>query len=184
MANNYVDNADLLNEIVEYRERYFKAIEEGRDPPRANDKIGKAIMDIAHGFASNRNFAGYSYRAEMEEDGVMACVKAIHKFDPERSKNPFAYFTQICYYAFLQRIGSEKKQAYIKYKALENAVIMNSVASISQEDETQFQAFLDHIDYDKISPLIEKFEAKAEKKKQPKKGVEVFFDDEESEING
>ena len=42
-----------------------------------------------------------------------------HNFDPEKSKNPFAYFTQMIYYAFLRRIEREKKQAFIKFKLME-----------------------------------------------------------------
>ena len=41
-------------------------------------------------------------------------------FDPEKSKNPFAYFTQIIYYAFIRRIQKEKKQQQVKQKMIAN----------------------------------------------------------------
>jgi len=52
-------------------------------------------------------------------DGIENCVQYIHNFDPEKSNNPFAYFTQIIYYAFLRRIQKEKKQLEIKTKIIE-----------------------------------------------------------------
>ncbi len=55
----------------------------------------------------------------MISDGIENCVQYIHNFDPEKSKNPFAYFTQIIHYAFLRRIQKEKKQLEIKQKIIE-----------------------------------------------------------------
>jgi hypothetical protein len=52
-------------------------------------------------------------------DGIENCLMYCHNFDPSKSKNPFSYFTQIIYYAFLRRIQKEKKQNYIKYKLAE-----------------------------------------------------------------
>jgi len=55
----------------------------------------------------------------MISDGIENCVQYIHNFDPEKSRNPFAYFTQIIHYAFLRRISREKRQLDIKNKILE-----------------------------------------------------------------
>ena len=59
------------------------------------------------------------FRDDMISDGIENCVQYIHNFDPAKSKNPFAYFTQIIHYAFLRRIQKEKKQLYIKNKIIE-----------------------------------------------------------------
>ena len=48
-------------------------------------------------------------------------VYSIFNFDPEKSRNPFAYFTQIIHYAFLRRIQKEKKQLDIKTKIIEKS---------------------------------------------------------------
>ena len=50
------------------------------------------------------------FREDMISDGIENCVQYIHNFDPEKSKNPFSYFTQVCWYAFIRRISKEKKQ--------------------------------------------------------------------------
>ena len=51
-------------------------------------------------------------------DGIENCVQYINNFDPAKSSNPFAYFTQIIYYAFLRRISKEKRQLEIKNKII------------------------------------------------------------------
>jgi DNA-directed RNA polymerase specialized sigma24 family protein len=66
------------------------------------------------------NFINYSYREEMISDGIENCLQYIDNFDPTKSNNPFAYFTQIIYYAFLRRIAKEKKQSYIKGKLIQD----------------------------------------------------------------
>jgi len=59
------------------------------------------------------------FRDDMISDGIENCVQYIHNFNPEKSTNPFAYFTQIIHYAFLRRIQKEKKQLDIKTKIIE-----------------------------------------------------------------
>ena len=54
-------------------------------------------------------------------DGIENCVQYIHNFNPEKSSNPFAYFTQIIHYAFLRRIQKEKKQMEIRAKIIERS---------------------------------------------------------------
>ena len=56
----------------------------------------------------------------MISDGIENCLVAVNKFDPEKSSNPFAYYTQIIYFAFVRRIQKEKKQQDTKYKMMEN----------------------------------------------------------------
>ena len=94
-------------------------------------------------------------------------------FDETKSKNPFAYFTQIIYYAFLRRIQKEKKQTYVKYKATEMIGILDEFEMLEFEDGTTKQFEL----YDNIGEFIENYEeAKAAKKvvKKPK-GIEKFL---------
>ena len=55
----------------------------------------------------------------MISDGIENCLQYAYNFNPEKSKNPFAYFTQIIYYAFIRRIQKEKKQSHIKHKVIE-----------------------------------------------------------------
>ena len=61
------------------------------------------------------------FREDMICDGIENCVQYIENFNPEKSKNPFAYFTQIIYYAFLRRIQKEKRQLEIKNTILDKS---------------------------------------------------------------
>ena len=114
---NYVNNKDLLAALIAYRESVAEAEEGGDKKPQVPDYIGKCIMMIAQRLATRPNFSGYMYKEEMISDGIENCLQYIHNFNPEKSQNPFAYFTQIIWYAFLRRISKEKKQMYIKFKA-------------------------------------------------------------------
>ena len=115
---HYVNNADFLAALVEHRKKVVHAKENDLEPPILSNYIGECILKIANHLSYKPNFINYSYRDEMISDGIENCIQYINNFDPEKSSNPFAYFTQIIYYAFLRRIQREKKQSYIKGKMI------------------------------------------------------------------
>lgn len=172
---NYINNKEFYEMLQEYKSMCKEAEKNGKPVPRIPEKIGNSFIMIATKLASKGNFVGYTYKDEMISDALENCVVAVHSFDPDKSNNPFAYFTQIIWYAFLRRIEKEKKQTYVKYKSLESLLIETSL-----EDEGEMFANFD-ITNDKMKPIIDKFETRKEKKKT-KKGVEKFLetDDEEN----
>lgn len=174
---HYVNNKSLYTEMVKYRQRYLESLENGEERPRIPEYVGLCIYQIATRLATKPNFYNYSYKDEMISDGVENCINYIHNFDPDKSKNPFAYFTQIIYYAFLRRIQKEKKQQYIKHKTLENSAIMNTLVDMSPEDTKQFNAIYLTQEAGKLQALVDKFEPvkEAKQKKKPPKGVEKLF---------
>ena len=105
--------------MVVYRNKCAIAKEKGIDPPLISNYLGDCFLKIATHLSYKPNFVNYMFREDMIGDGVENCVQYIHNFNPEKSKNPFAYFTQIIYYAFLRRIQKEKKQLEIKTKIIE-----------------------------------------------------------------
>jgi hypothetical protein len=109
----------------------------------------------------------------MMSDGIENCLMYFNNFDPTKSKNPFAYFTQIIYYAFLRRIQKEKKQLYVKYKATEQMGILDEMEMMEFEDGTSKQFEL----YDNIAEFIGNYEEAQDKKKEVKKpkGIEKFL---------
>jgi hypothetical protein len=116
--NNFIDNKEFYAAIVEYRKKVDAAKEKGltkKDEgwPRIPAYIGKCFLDIAEHLSMRPNFSNYMYRQDMVCDAVENCVIYAHNFDPEKSKNPFSYFTQVCWYAFIRRIGKEKRQIEI-----------------------------------------------------------------------
>lgn len=174
---HYVNNKSLYTEMVKYRQRYLESVENGEQRPRIPEYVGLCIYQIATRLATKPNFYNYSYKDEMISDGIENCINYIHNFDPDKSTNPFAYFTQIIYYAFLRRIQKEKKQQYIKHKTLENSAIMNTLVDMSPEDSKQFNAVYLTQEADKLQALVDKFEPvkEAKQKKKPPKGVEKLF---------
>lgn len=180
MANHYVDNKKLYTEMLRYIEEYNEAKAAGNPPPRVTEYIGECIWLIANNLSTNRNFVAYTYREEMIGDAIENCLRYLHNFDPEKSNNPFAYFTQIMYFAFIRRIDKEKKQSYIKYKSMENSIVMNTLVELAPDDAAHFNAAVMTMDYDKLANLSEKYETKqASKKTSKKKGVEKFIKDED-----
>ena len=166
---NYINNKEFYQLLVKYKETCAQADEAGEPTPRIPESIGTCFFMIARRLASKGNFSGYTYKEEMISDALENCVVAVHSFNPEKSQNPFAYFTQIIWYAFLRRIEKEKKQTYVKYKALEHYVIESSI----DEEMDPYSNF--DISNDKMAPIIEKFEKK--KPKKVKTGIEKFVEE-------
>ena len=117
----YVNNKEFLEAITVYRNSVIAARESGATRPRVPNYIGDCFLKIATHLSYKPNFVNYMLREDMICDGIENCLQYIDNFDPEKSKNPFAYFTQIIYYAFLRRIQKEKKQLEIKNKILERS---------------------------------------------------------------
>ena len=118
---HYVNNKDFLDALMVYRKEVKLAKEEGRDKPRVPNYIGECFLKIATHLSYRPNFVNYMFKDDMICDGIENCLQYIDNFDPEKSTNPFAYFTQIIYFAFLRRIQKEKKQLEVKNKLLERS---------------------------------------------------------------
>jgi hypothetical protein len=175
---HYVDNKKLYTEMIIYLNKLNEAKENGSQLPRVSEYVGKTIYLIATRLATKPNFAGYSYKDEMISDGIENCLMYLHNFNPDKSKNPFAYFTTIIYYAFLRRISREQKQQYIKQKSLINSSIHNTLVEMSSDDAAHFNAVYVHLNDGRSNDLIDKFEKLKETKTvKKKKGIEMFIGD-------
>lgn len=176
MTTHYVDNKKLYTVIVEYKASIKQAEIDNKSKPQIPNYVGECILLIAQRLATKPNFINYSYRDEMISDGIENCISYFDNFDPAKSDNPFAYFTQIIYYAFLRRIQKEKKQVYIKHKSAENSMLFNEL--VEQADGGDFNPSIE-FDTENISDFIKAFEDNIDKKKvKRKKGVEMFIDEE------
>jgi len=175
---HYVNNEDFLKALVKYKADCKQALIDETEKPIVPNYIGECFMKIAEGLSHKPNFINYTYRDEMISDGIENCLMYFENFNPEKSTNPFAYFTQIIYYAFLRRIQKEKKQLYIKYKTTEQVGILDEYEMMEFEDGTTRQFEL----YDNISEFIESYEEAKNAKKAEKdaakkpKGLEKFIE--------
>jgi hypothetical protein len=116
---DYVSNSDLYDALVDYRKKSNDAENAGRKKPKLPDFIGECVLKIASRLSYRPNFANYSYREEMVSDAVLNCITYIGNFDPAKSKSPFGYLTQICWFSFVRIINKEKKEKYTQYKFAE-----------------------------------------------------------------
>lgn len=178
MTTHYVDNKQLYAVIVEYKNQLEIAELNNQDPPPIPNYVGECILQIAKRLSTKPNFINYSYREEMISDGIENCISYFNNFDPSKSDNPFAYFTQIIYYAFLRRIQKEKKQVYIKHKTAENSMVFNELVEM---DENDLPFAVSDFDSENVSDFIKAFEDNMNKKKiKRRKGLEVFLEEEEA----
>ena len=113
---HYVDNKLFLEEMKKYHKKVVSARKRGHRDPKISDYIGECFLKIANHLSYRPNFINYTYKEDMISDGIENCLQYVANFDPEKSNNPFAYFTQIIYYAFIRRIQKEKKQTVSKPK--------------------------------------------------------------------
>ena len=120
-SEHYVNNKEFLAAIVDYKYLIKLAEDKGDPRPVIPRYIGECFMKIARHLSYKPNFVNYMFKEDMISDGIENCVQYIHNFNPQKSQNPFAYFTQIIHYAFLRRIQKEKKQLEIKTKILERS---------------------------------------------------------------
>jgi len=140
---HYVNNADFCAALVEHRKKVQEAKKAGKEKPILSNYIGECILKIATHLSYKPNFINYSYRDDMILDGIENCIQYIDNFDPTKSNNPFAYFTQIIYYAFLRRIAKEKKQSYIKGKLIMDMPFEAFELQEGDEDREFHNAYLD-----------------------------------------
>lgn len=188
-TNHYVDNKRFFKEMCEWKKLVIEASEVDEPRPPVTEYIGECFLEIAERLSHRPNFMNYDYREEMVGDGIENCLMYAHNFNPKKSKNPFSYFTQIIYYAFLRRIQKEKKQMYVKYKLIEEIdkdhLFPRWVEDSEGVDTTESKNVT--ADYYKLSDTdIEKFIPKKEKDRLEKlknKGItlDAFLKDEQSE---
>jgi hypothetical protein len=144
-SEHYVNNKDFYQALVEYNKKVEEAKAQGLPKPRITNYLGDCFLRIANHLAYKPNFVNYMFKDDMICDGIENCVQYIHNFDINRT-NPFAYFTQIVYYAFLRRIAKEKKQLEIKSKIIERCGF-DEVFTSEDGDYSDMNSIKDNINY-------------------------------------
>jgi hypothetical protein len=149
-TEHYVNNKELLEALIVYRTKVAHAKENDLPKPRITNYLGECFLKIATHLSYKPHFVNYMFREDMISDGIENCVQYIHNFNPERSQNPFAYFTQIIHYAFLRRIQKEKKQLEIKTKIIERTgfdEVMTIDDSLLSGNNSEYNSMKDAIQY-------------------------------------
>jgi hypothetical protein len=143
-GNHYINNAEFLQALIDYRSRVEAAAAAGEQRPQVPNYIGECFIKIAQHLSYKSNFINYSYKDEMISDAIENCLSVVSNFDPAKSKNPFAYFTQITFYAFVRRIQKEKRQLETKYRYIDQLDLNELITQ--EQDNGEFQnQFLDYL---------------------------------------
>jgi len=148
-SEHYVNNKEFLAALIKYREDVEIAQIQNKPKPVIPRYIGDCFLKIANHLSFKPNFVNYMFKEDMISDGIENCVQYIHNFNPEKSSNPFAYFTQIIHYAFLRRIQKEKKQLEIKTKIIEKSGYSEvfSDDGMMAGSESDYNTIKDNINY-------------------------------------
>ena len=172
---HYVDNKKFYQALVEYREAVDEALVEGKERPIVPNYIGECFLKIARGIAMKHNFRNYSYINDMISSGVEVCLKHVMSFNPEKSQNPFSYFTQAIWFAFLNIIEKENRQVALRRRSFLNMDI--DAFDLQLHDETgefaiSIADFINSLGPEKVKPV---------RSKKKKEGISLdnFFDSEE-----
>mgnify|MGYP003388071418 CR=1 FL=1 len=177
-GEHYVSNPDFLIAMVEWKEKCAEAEAAEMPRPPVTNYIGECFLKIATHLSYRPNFINYTYKDDMVSDGIENCLQYAGNFNPEKSKNPFAYFTQIIYYAFLRRIAKEKKQSHVKNKIVEKS---NYEAYTQQTFDDTNYSITNSWSIDNL-PDEDVYKPKNKGgKEKVKKGLEKFMNDDDIE---
>lgn len=179
---NYINNADFLAAIKLYKQSVKEAEEQGLPKPQIPRYLGECILKIATHLSYKPNFINYTYKDDMILDGIENCINYFDNFDPNKSSNPFAYFTQIIFYAFLRRISKEKKHSYIKNKLIQDMPFDAFELQQQDEDGHFHNAYIDFMQSNNNfdNSFIEKKKVKSKKQKS---NLDDFIGDSDAQID-
>tara|TARA_B100001175_G_C19439590_1_gene605503 strand:- start:44 stop:511 length:468 start_codon:yes stop_codon:yes gene_type:complete len=146
-SEHYVNNKEFLTAIIAYKDSIALAEARGEAKPRITNYLGECFLKIATHLSYKPNFVNYMFKDDMICDGIENCVQYINNFNPEKSRNPFAYFTQIIHYAFLRRIQKEKKQLEIRQKIIEKSGFDEVFVADEDGKSAEYNSIKDAIQY-------------------------------------
>ena len=181
-SKHYIDNKQFLAALIEYKKEVNRAKKKEEDRPQVPDYIGDCFIKIANHLAYKSNFINYSFREDMILDAIENCLIYMDNFDPKKSSNPFAYFTQITYYAFVRRIQKEKKHLQTKYKYIESLDIEGLIRQAHDEGSYD-NGFIKFLKNQADTAQRELQDAKKDKKVTRKPKYLQKLDDEDVHVN-
>lgn len=181
-TRHYINNQEFLAALIKHKENVNEAENKKEEKPQVPNYIGECFIKIANQLAFKSNFINYSFREDMILDAIENCLIYMDNFDPKKSSNPFAYFTQITYYAFIRRIQKEKRQMQTKYKYIESLDLGSIIRQAGDEGEYS-NGFIQYLKKQVDTAQKELEVTKKEKKPTRKPKYLQEIDDEHREIS-
>lgn len=135
---NYLNNKDLLAEVILSKEK-----------GKMSDKLAHMLTVLCARYGRKGNFANYTYNEDMQAYAMMMLVRTWNSFKPEKSNNPFAFFTQCIKNSFIQFLNQEKRQRDIRDVILVDKGLAPSHTFQMEHEEARRKAQEeDHVDAD------------------------------------
>lgn len=168
---HYVDNVKFFEEIKKWKQRVIDAREVDEVDPPSTEYMGECFLKISEHLAMRPNFINYTFRDDLVSDGIENCLLYAHNFNPEKSKNPFSYFTQIIHHAYVRRIVKERKLLHIKYLYVERSGILQQLSTDGEDNKKISNQYVEYLH------THEKYAENPHKKKpkKPKTSLELFL---------
>lgn len=146
----YLSNKELLAELKICRTNEIMS-----------DKLARMLQLLCSRYAKRGNFAGYTYNDDMQSYAMLMLVRTWKSFNPRKSNNPFAFFTQCIKNSFIQYLNQEKRQRDIRDGLLldmgknpsfnylnENSdEELNNTQQVQVEDEEDHEKFEHDLNY-------------------------------------
>lgn len=103
----YLNNKDLLAQVILSKKN-----------GKMTNELAKMLQLLTMRYGKKGNFANYTYNDDMQSYAMLMIVKTWQGFDPAKSSNPFAWFTQCIKNSFIQYLNYEKRQRDIRDEVL------------------------------------------------------------------
>ena len=166
---HYVDNEKFFTEMKKWKQRVHDAREVEENDPPTTEYMGECFLKICEHLVMRPNFINYTFRDDLISDGIENCLLYAHNFNPEKSKNPFSYFTQIIHHAYVRRIVKERKLMHIKYLLVEREGIVEQIKDSGEGNKKITKEWVDYL------RTHEKYAVNPTKKKKKKADLELYF---------
>lgn len=103
----YLNNKDLLAQVILSKKQ-----------GKMTNELAKMLQLLTLRYGKKGNWVNYTYNNDMQSYAMLMIVKTWQGFDPNKSSNPFAWFTQCIKNSFIQFLNLEKRQRDIRDEVL------------------------------------------------------------------
>lgn len=100
---HYINKAEMLEEVK-------KSKAQGYMTPR----FATMLLLLCENFAKKSTHSRYGYIDDLKGHAMLGLVKTWKSFNPEKSSNPFAFYTECIKNSFKQNFNKERKQRDIR----------------------------------------------------------------------
>lgn len=106
-VRNYLSKKELLSAVME-----------SKGLGRMSDDLAFKLQLLTDKYARSAQYARYTFNDDMRAYAMMMLVRTWNSFNPEKSDNPFAFYTQCIKNSFIQYLNREKRQRNIRDELL------------------------------------------------------------------